>query len=523
MKLINGELIRLIIGVEYSFAQHLHVNSQVLDVDELQDDSNAWSVRVAGEFMIVMNNKTALPIIVRYPQRFNDSRSFVAAVKREFIQLLEISPVPHAKIRMIRDAQFSNVKFTRQIQPLTQRRLQVYQNKLMGPNATIDWDKDPTNAEIALQLAEETKIPVDDGGEGPFVMDAFEDYTVTAFNVNAHPTFNEHNRRYLYRSQSINDIMNATVVSQQIMDDYELYLEQRGKSETIIDRDLDCAADYLSYCEALGQSILDDVTLVYHYLINYEKLHDERISETRFKQMGYAFREFARFMRNEDLFNSNDFDKFVQAVSQGVKDFNSKQRHYHLQRIFRDMQRQVQVQREHALQHVNKRYRVDVELIAYQPTMWRQFTINGATRLDRLCFIILAAFNADGNHLFELQEGTTRFQLPIFDSGFDHDQDMTKVWLGDYRGTNDFVLTYDFGDMWQFKVKVTAVKANPLTTYSGPEMVDGYGQGILDDIGGVDGLMQAAKDDPTINQQLDVKSFNAGWAKKIEKIRNCYE
>lgn len=512
----------MIIGVENSFAQHLHVNSQMIDLDDLQNNPTAWSVRVAGEFMIVMNNMLALPVIIRYPQRFNDSRSFMTAFKREFIQLLEISPVPHAKIRLIRDAQFANVVFTQQIQPATQRLLQGYQNKLMGPNATVNWDQDPSNAEIALQLAEQTNVTIADD-DGAFVMDLFEEYSIANFHVGAHPYLNEHNRQYLYRSGSINDIMNATAVSQRILDDYERYLEQRNKSENIIDRDLDCAADYLGYCEAMGQSILDDVTLIYHYLINYEKLHDERVSQTYFKEMGYAFREFARFMRTEDLFRHDDFDKFVQATGQGVKDFNSKQRRYHLQRIFRDMQRQVQAQREHALQYMNKRYQVYAELKGYQPTMWRKFTVNGATRLDRLCFAILAAFNADGNHLFELQEGATRYQLPLFDSGFDQDKDMTQIWVGECTSETQFTLTYDFGDMWQFMVKVTEMKPSRLTTYSGPKMIDGYGKEILDDIGGTAGLKQVAKDDPLINQQLNVQSFNTTWPKKIEKIRTCYE
>ena len=102
---------RVIIAVENSLAQHLHVNSQVIAPSELLE-TNVWTIRVTGEFMIIMNNLMSLPIIVRYPQRFNDSRSFIAAFKREFLRVLEVSPIPHAKIRMIRDAQFSKVVFT---------------------------------------------------------------------------------------------------------------------------------------------------------------------------------------------------------------------------------------------------------------------------------------------------------------------------------------------------------------------------------------------------------------------------
>ncbi len=156
---IIGGVDRVIIAVENSLAQHLHINSQVIAPSDLLE-TNVWTIRVTGEFMIIMNNLMSLPIIVRYPQRFNDSRSFIAAFKREFLSLLEVSPIPYAKIRMIRDAQFSKVVFTRQIQPETQQQLQMYENLMMGPNSIIDWEKDPTNAEIALQLAEQTRMLV---------------------------------------------------------------------------------------------------------------------------------------------------------------------------------------------------------------------------------------------------------------------------------------------------------------------------------------------------------------------------
>ena len=519
---IIGGVDRVIIAVGNSLAQHLHINSQVIAPSDLLE-TNVWTIRVTGEFMIIMNNLMSLPIIVRYPQRFNDSRSFIAAFKREFLSLLEVSPIPHAKIRMIRDAQFSKVVFTRQIQPETQQQLQMYQNLMMGPNSIIDWEKDPTNAEIALQLAEQTRITNKTTDEEYVVMDIFEDYSVTDFKVPTHPKLNEHNRRYLYRSLSINDIMNATAVGEKILDDYQDYLESRGKSESIVDQDLDCAADYIGYCEALGESVLDDITLVYHYLINYEKLHNDRPTDTGFHSKSDAFREFGKFLRAEDLFSSEDYDLFVQAISQGLKDLGSKQRMYHLQRIIRDMQRQVRNQREHAIQYVNKQYTIYVELSDYHPKMWRRFTVSGDMRLDMLCFAILAAFNADGHHLFELHQGNTHYQLPILDSGFGQSKDITQSWVGDCNLDHEYDLIYDFGDMWNFKIRFEEVKPKRLPAHISPQIVSGFGNGILDDIGGVEGLTQAAKDDPVINAPLNIPKFKDRWSRQIEKIRHSYE
>lgn len=511
----------MIIAVENSLAQHLHVNSQITSPSAFLD-TDVWTVRVAGEFMIIMNNLMSLPVLVRYPQRFNDSRSFMTAFKREFLQLLEIAPIPHAKIRMIRDAQFNKVVFTRQIQPETQRQLQIYQNMLVGPNTVIDWERDLTNAEISLQLAEQTRVTTA-ADEDYVVMDLFEDYSINNFKLPAHAKLNEHNRRYLYRSLSLNDIMNATAVGEQLLDDYEKQLDHAHLSDNIIEHALDVAADYLGYCEALGESALDDLTLAYHYLINFEKLHTERPSESGFRAIGQDLRRLGRFLCREGLFSSADYDQFVQAVNQGIDSLNSKQRVYRLQRIIREMHWQVRAQRKQTMRYANQQYTVYVELANYEPKMWRRFNISGDTRLDKLCYTILAAFKANGNHLFELRQDDVRYQLPIFNSGVGTTLDMTKRWVGDCDLNKEYTLIYDLGDAWCFKIKLEAVEPVRLPSRSNPEMLAGFGNGILEDIGGVEGLTQVAKDDLKINSQFDAAGFQQEWPDLIEKIRDCYE
>lgn len=103
----------MIITVENSVTQKLHVNPQMIN-DLSLTSPEAWSVRTSGDFMIIMNNLLALPVIVRHPQRFNDSRSFITAFKQEFLHLMEQIPIPHAKVQMVCDAQFHDVRFTSQ-------------------------------------------------------------------------------------------------------------------------------------------------------------------------------------------------------------------------------------------------------------------------------------------------------------------------------------------------------------------------------------------------------------------------
>ncbi|ECQ5639252.1 hypothetical protein FZL45_09770, partial [Campylobacter jejuni] len=77
--------------------------------------------------------------------------------------------------------------------------------------------------------------------------------------------------------------------------------------------------------------------------------------------------------------------------------------------------------------------------------------------------------------------------------------------------------------MWNFKIRFEEVKPKRLPAHTSPQIVSGFGNGILDDIGGVEGLTQAAKDDPAINAPLNIPKFKDQWSRQIEKIRHSYE
>lgn len=513
----------MIIAVERATAQGLHVNPQ--PQNNVVSDDLTWSVRVTGDFVIIMNNRFALPVIIRHPQRFKDSRSFIAEFKREFINLLEELPVPHAKIRLVRDGQFDNVQFTLGIDTDATAYLQTYQNLLTGPNEIINWDEEPTNTEISLQLAEETWME-DDQDNSISVMELFEQYTMEKYHLPAHPTFNEHNRKYLYRSSSLNDIINAVAVSQLFLADYRNRLDQLGKSDQIIDRDTDVAADYCSYCEANGISPLDDLTMPYYYLLHYQENSDEDVSDTQLKGIATALREFARFMRRQELFSSEDCEQFIQAVAQSGDDHYSKQRYYHLQRIVKDLQIQLNNQRQAIVApraYAKRRMRVRVNLADYSPEIWREFEVGGDTRLDKFCMQVLATFNARGSHLFNLQTGRKFYQLPMMESDFGDIEDLTAHWLGDFPVGTQLTLNYDFGDSWEFEIKIEDESSQSRLQNDGhAHLLAGFGSGIIEDIGGTEGLRQAAQDDLTINQQIDVAAYQQQWGKGISRLQRAY-
>lgn len=518
----------MIIAVEMPIAQHLHVNSRVIVDKQRLVSPLAWSVRVTGDFMIIMNNLLALPVIVRHPQRFNDSRSFMTAFKREFLQLMAAAPVPNAKVRMIRDRQFKNVMFTQEIPAQVQGHLQTYQNMLTGPEAQINWDSEPTNTALALHLAEKTALRLADADEQVGVMDLFEDYAITDYQLPAHPTFNEHNRAYLFKSKSLNDVMNVEAVTDKIMADYQQYLNYRHTNDQQIDQDINAADDYLTYCAANGDSFLEDITLVYNHLLHYEEDTDVQLSERQLRERGMALREFARFLRYQELFSENDFDQFIQAVGQGLRDIRFKQRTYYLRRLLKNMRHQVQDQRdslEHAAyRYANKRYQLKVTLQDYQPSMWRQLVVSGDTRLDTLSYDILALFNANGHHLYKIYDQRRNYYLPIMKSGVNDNSNILTKWLGQYKKGDKLTLIYDFGDMWIFNIEIEQVTTQlPLRSNSALKLIAGQGSGIIDDIGGTKGLSQAARDDPSLDQPVDVAKLQVSLGQKVDSIRQHYE
>lgn len=393
----------VLIAVENNVAQHLHANTRLSDEQQLMH-TNAWSVRVTGDFMIVMNNLLSLPVIVRHPQHFSDPRSFTAAFKRELIRLLEMLPVPRAKIRMIRDEQLKQVEFVQPVVPALQQRLQIFQNLLTRPDI-VQWDDDPSNPAISLALMKNLKLQNAETNEVQTVMDLFKNYVSNDFAVVAHPQLNDHNRRYLYRSASLNDVMNESEVSEVIMADYQKALEKLGKSDQIIDRNTDYALDYLTYLAEMGETMLDDVSAIYYYLYDYGKRNNDRLTTSRYRGMSAAFREFGRFLKRQQLFSDADFDQFSQALTQAIDDATPAKEGYRLERMLHSAEAELERRRSllrHAHRYNNLQYQLKVELADYQPSMWRRMQFNGETRLDDLCYFIMASFQATGSHLYNL-------------------------------------------------------------------------------------------------------------------------
>ncbi len=106
-------------------------------------------------------------------------------------------------------------------------------------------------------------------------------------------------------------------------------------------------------------------------------------------------------------------------------------------------------------------YTLRVELIESDPVIWRRIQIDGRARLDALHHVLQAAMGWNDAHLHEFQINDTHYCPPNPEL---NDLDMPTLDEKKYRmnqllTTGDaFTYLYDFGDSWQHRITVEAVK-----------------------------------------------------------------
>lgn len=149
-------------------------------------------------------------------------------------------------------------------------------------------------------------------------------------------------------------------------------------------------------------------------------------------------------------------------------------------------------------------YQFNVSLKGYKPKMWRRFLVEKDMLVSDFVYVILSLFNANGSHLFQL-ENNYKFNKPLDEkevytikdpvyyepnSGYE-EKDARDYKLRDLKIDLEtkMELWYDFGDDWLFDIKLEKeLKRNKNIEY--PTAIKGKGFGIVDDVGGPDGLME---------------------------------
>lgn len=142
-------------------------------------------------------------------------------------------------------------------------------------------------------------------------------------------------------------------------------------------------------------------------------------------------------------------------------------------------------------------YQFVVELNDFKPRMWRRFQISDTAGLQELCYAVMAMFHCMGGHLYQLRAGKRPTEIYYAPSNLDFDFDDYSKPLSDMTVMDVFVnendtavLEYDFGDGWEFKIKLEKIEpAKDADKQVFAKCLKGRGFGIIEDCGGAWGLM----------------------------------
>ena len=136
--------------------------------------------------------------------------------------------------------------------------------------------------------------------------------------------------------------------------------------------------------------------------------------------------------------------------------------------------------------------RIRIELLYFEPTIWRRVDVPLSSSLMMLHRIIQVAFGWTNSHLFEFRVGDRIYGRPHppewDDSSFKvYDAKHIRLRTLMDRGIRMFTYLYDFGDDWEHGISVMETRTgDPDIDY--PSFVDGARRCPPENVGGTPGF-----------------------------------
>lgn len=154
-------------------------------------------------------------------------------------------------------------------------------------------------------------------------------------------------------------------------------------------------------------------------------------------------------------------------------------------------------------------YEFYAELDKYRPKIWRRFQVTNNITPARLCYIIQALFEMRASHLMALEAemgyGKTILRFEIIDEDYGdipspyrdvHTHNATTGSLRQigFEPGSKLHFNYDFGDDWWVTLTLERIiEDKDLPGSELPRVTEGAGFGIVEDVGGIYGLMDLAQ------------------------------
>jgi hypothetical protein len=136
-------------------------------------------------------------------------------------------------------------------------------------------------------------------------------------------------------------------------------------------------------------------------------------------------------------------------------------------------------------------FQLKITLLDTRPPIWRRVLVDGDRTLDHLHEVIQAAFGWWNYHLHEFEVGRTRYGVPDPDEDWgEPPRDERRARIGAIAGAGgSFRYTYDFGDGWDHRIVVEAVRRSDSAS-AVPACVDGRRACPPEDCGGTWGYRE---------------------------------
>ncbi len=172
-------------------------------------------------------------------------------------------------------------------------------------------------------------------------------------------------------------------------------------------------------------------------------------------------------------------------------------------------------------------YKFKIKLRELEEYIWRDIEITSVSTVAKLGYAILAAFEAEGSHLFCMNFGDERYEIVFDEDGYEDFDievvDPTSVKLSSLKlkSGDSLSLEYDYGAGWIFDIEFlssTSLKKGMGTHY--PYITDGMGWGIVEDTC-PEKLLHQIKTNEI--REFDLKTSNYLLKGMVQRMQESYE
>lgn len=132
-------------------------------------------------------------------------------------------------------------------------------------------------------------------------------------------------------------------------------------------------------------------------------------------------------------------------------------------------------------------YKFKVSLVEFENIFWREIEITSVSSVAKLGYAVLATFEAEASHLFNIRFNGKHYEI-VFEKDYFDDEpviDPTEVKLATLKLKvgDKLNLQYDYGANWKFEIELLSsseMKRGTGTHY--PYIIAGQGKGIIENI-----------------------------------------